>query len=374
MKLQNVTKLALVALLVLCIVPNVANAQYNGNFETGTMQNWGDGGDTDCGAEASCLQEVNTISAHSGNYGLEQHGICTAFDFSKMYEYSPSFWASPQLPSNTTSIEFWYKINKTIKIQGIQNLVQLEVDCNLGSDRHYALNLSTYNTATDWIKVDYNIESICPDPDGYIIISEILVYNSGELEVFYDDFCYNGIDCYIEPDTTPPASITNLANITTCQNITWSWDNPADEDFDVVQIFKDGSFMHNVTGTSDLWEGLSELTEYTFSSYTCDITGNCNTTWVNRSSTTGSCAPHPPPPVASFTKNRIITRVPQLVIVNDTSTNTPTSWNWRWGDGSNSTTQNATHSYGRFGFFKLNLESCNAAGCSDTFQWVVSLL
>jgi hypothetical protein len=76
-------------------------------------------------------------------------------------------------------------------------------------------------------------------------------------------------------------------------------------------------------------------------------------------------------PVASFTKNRVITRIPQPVIVTDTSTNTPTSWNWRWGDGTaNATTATASHSYRRFGFFPINLESCNAAGCSDTAQWV----
>ena len=91
------------------------------------------------------------------------------------------------------------------------------------------------------------------------------------------------------PDTTPPASITSLTNITTCQNITWQWTNPTDIDFDVVQIYQDNTFLHNVTGNTDFWDPLSESTAYTFSSHTCDTTGNCNTTWVNLTSTTDTC-------------------------------------------------------------------------------------
>lgn len=79
------------------------------------------------------------------------------------------------------------------------------------------------------------------------------------------------------------------------------------------------------------------------------------------------------PPVAAFTKNRIIVAIPQNLTVTDTSTNTPTSWAWRWGDGTpNSTTQNAYHIYGRMGVFPINLEACNSAGCSDTAQWVIA--
>ena len=99
-------------------------------------------------------------------------------------------------------------------------------------------------------------------------------------------------------DTTPPASITGLANITTCNSINWTWIDSESEDADQVMIWKDNVFLHNVSAnqTYDLWEGLEELTEYTFSSHTCDLIGNCNETWVNLSSITGTCATPTPTP------------------------------------------------------------------------------
>ena len=93
-------------------------------------------------------------------------------------------------------------------------------------------------------------------------------------------------------DTTPPASITGLGNTTTCNSINWTWSNPADADFNHTYILKDNVFDSNASNTTTfrLWENLTELTTYTFSSKTVDITGNMNATWVNQSATTGSCS------------------------------------------------------------------------------------
>ncbi|NYT17217.1 MAG: hypothetical protein GKC06_04315, partial [Methanomicrobiales archaeon] len=50
------------------------------------------------------------------------------------------------------------------------------------------------------------------------------------------------------PDTTPPASIFNLQNITYEENfITWTWTDPVDADFAKVVIYLDGVFKANVT-------------------------------------------------------------------------------------------------------------------------------
>jgi hypothetical protein len=125
---------------------------------------------------------------------------------------------------------------------------------------------------------------------------------------------------YTPPDTTPPASITNLANVTTCQNITWQWTNPTDIDFDVVQIYQDNTFLHNVTGNTDFWDSLSESTAYTFSSHTCDTTGNCNTTWANLTSTTDTC------PVPTTSPTTTATTVPPTTTTaSPTPTPLPTS-------------------------------------------------
>jgi hypothetical protein len=74
--------------------------------------------------------------------------------------------------------------------------------------------------------------------------------------------------------------------------------------------------------------------------------------------TTGS-----PAPVASFTQDHTLVRMPHPVVMTDTSTNTPTSWQWSWGDGTaNSTTQNPTHTYTKRGKFTINMAAINAGG------------
>jgi len=96
---------------------------------------------------------------------------------------------------------------------------------------------------------------------------------------------------YTLPDTTPPAGITGLSNVTTCNSINWSWTNPADADFSHTYILKDNVFDINASSTTTfrLWEDLTESTTYTFSSKTVDVTGTMNATWVNQSATTGTC-------------------------------------------------------------------------------------
>jgi PKD repeat protein len=169
-------------------------------------------------------------------------------------------------------------------------------------------------------------------------------------------------------DTTPPSSISNLANTTNCSSVNWTWTNPTDSDFNHTYVFWNGTFYANLTNatTYSLWSGLPVSTSYTFSSKTVDITGNMNATWTNQTATTSaSCVAAP---VASFTLQRPLYRIPGTLQVNDTSTNTPTAWNWSWGDGSwtNGTTQNATHKYTTRGKFSINLLCSNAGGSNTT--------
>ena len=49
-----------------------------------------------------------------------------------------------------------------------------------------------------------------------------------------------------EPDTTAPGPVTSLTNTTQQTSITWTWDDPADPDFDHVEVFLDGIFKVNV--------------------------------------------------------------------------------------------------------------------------------
>jgi hypothetical protein len=99
-------------------------------------------------------------------------------------------------------------------------------------------------------------------------------------------------------DTTPPASITGLTNTTfNCGNISWQWTNPIGADFNHTYVLKNNVWIANYTNTTTtaLWTGLSNITAYTFSSKTVDITGNMNATWVNATATTAECPVVTPP-------------------------------------------------------------------------------
>jgi len=199
------------------------------------------------------------------------------------------------------------------------------------------------------------------------------VWVSGKLEYFYTNYNEN-VDStlrpfleitYTEPpppDTTPPASITNLSNSTaTCQEINWSWTNPVDADFNHTYVLKDNVFYNNLSNTTtfSLWQNLTGGQNYTFSSKTVDTTGNMNETWVNMTATPTACGFTP---VANFIANATSICINETVFFNDTSTNIPTSWYWMFGDNTTSTDQNLTHLFNTTGFFNISLKATNAFG------------
>ncbi len=90
-------------------------------------------------------------------------------------------------------------------------------------------------------------------------------------------------------DTTPPASITNLQNITYEQAyIYWTWNDPVDEDFSHVMVYLNGSFKENVSRGVQCYNatGLAPDTEYTVGTRTVDTSKNINETGVNHTAKT----------------------------------------------------------------------------------------
>ena len=86
-------------------------------------------------------------------------------------------------------------------------------------------------------------------------------------------------------DTTPPASITGFTNSSiTCVGCTLNWTEPADADLNHTMLYQDNVLIINETNATEshIFTGLNGWQTYTFSTQTCDITGNCNTTWVNQ--------------------------------------------------------------------------------------------
>jgi len=90
-------------------------------------------------------------------------------------------------------------------------------------------------------------------------------------------------------DTTPPATITNLVNVTYASTyINWTWTPPQDSDFSKVMIYLNGIFQTNVSKGVQYFKavGLTTNTTYEISTRTVDNVGNINLTWMNSTSTT----------------------------------------------------------------------------------------
>lgn len=69
-------------------------------------------------------------------------------------------------------------------------------------------------------------------------------------------------------------------------------------------------------------------------------------------------------PVADFTADVILGRVPMTVQFTDKSMNSPTSWSWNFGDGNYSTEQNPVHTYTTAGYYRIIQVVENGAGSS----------
>ena len=122
------------------------------------------------------------------------------------------------------------------------------------------------------------------------------------------------------PDTTAPASVTNLTNTTFEQtSITWTWTDPADSDFEKVMVYLDGVWKQNVTKGVQSWTatGLSPDTEYTIGTRTIDTVGNVNATTVTDVARTAPELPVDNTPPASVTS-----------LANTTFAQTSITWTW----------------------------------------------
>ena len=164
--------------------------------------------------------------------------------------------------------------------------------------------------------VEFNA-SLSYDPDGFIVsyewdfgdgnvtstAEETIKHSYSEagsyevtLTVTDDDGATNSTTkvVTVQPDTIPPASVTNLTNVTYAATyINWTWDDPADADFSHVMVYLDGKFQTNVSAGVQHYNatGLTPDTAYMISTRTVDEAGNVNQTWVNHTARTARAEP-----------------------------------------------------------------------------------
>lgn len=135
----------------------------------------------------------------------------------------------------------------------------------------------------------------------------------------------------IQPDTTPPESVTNLVNVSYAQDyISWTWTDPNDSDFFNVMVYLDGTFKGNVDRGIQYYNatGLTPATTYIISTRTADTSGNINSTWVNRTATTAPLPDTTPP-----------NYIPPTPILSSAQENFWINYTWQAGEG------NVTDSY-----------------------------
>ena len=88
---------------------------------------------------------------------------------------------------------------------------------------------------------------------------------------------------------TPPASVTNLKNITYARTyINWTWTDPKDSDFSKVMIYLNGQYKGNVLKGRQFFNAtnLKNGTYYKIGTHTVDTYGNINQTWRNHTAKT----------------------------------------------------------------------------------------
>ncbi|MCA9497236.1 MAG: DNRLRE domain-containing protein [Nanoarchaeota archaeon] len=106
--------------------------------------------------------------------------------------------------------------------------------------------------------------------------------------MFYPDKEYILNDIEINalsfPEKIPPATITNLQNISSADNwIYWNWTNPLDSDYSHAYISLNGIWIANVSNIFNYYNatGLNPNSYYNISIMTVDVNGNINTTAIN---------------------------------------------------------------------------------------------
>ena len=113
--------------------------------------------------------------------------------------------------------------------------------------------------------------------------SATAVYVSGNYAYVTGDGLYIFNVQEVLPDTTPPASVTNLsASYVGVDWIRWTWEHPSS----FARVYIDGTFIENTSRNSYVASGLFEGTTHKISIQTMDIDGNINSTFVNDSATT----------------------------------------------------------------------------------------
>jgi hypothetical protein len=165
-----------------------------------------------------------------------------------------------------------------------------------------------YAELDDPLDNNYNISKVVRCIDGKVLNSHNYWLRDGKIHIV-DDPGENYSVTYEIGDTIPPASITNIQNISGQTWINWTWDNPADPDFDHTGVWINGEFKVDVTTPEHTYNatGLNPNTTYEIGTRTVDLSGNVNQTWMNDTAKTLLVHDITPPNITNVTTIDITT-------------------------------------------------------------------
>ncbi|ODS41851.1 MAG: hypothetical protein MSIBF_00355 [Candidatus Altiarchaeales archaeon IMC4] len=153
--------------------------------------------------------------------------------------------------------------------------------CNSGTIAGTAPNYQFFINKTDLADGTYTYYGRANDSAG----NQNWTYGEGNL--------YNSTQPrYLTIDTTPPGGVMGLnATLMNYTWIWWNWTNPSNGDFNHTEIWIDGNWTENQTGSPGAMgfynlTGLEPGTGHTIGTRTVDNLGNVNRTWVNNTANT----------------------------------------------------------------------------------------
>jgi hypothetical protein len=200
------------------------------------------------------------------------------------------------LITNTTASITWDVVNNitiTAKTGNVFNYNVTSTKVNSSGCVHYGTVPGNYmyTNCTSIINSSHNISlaNLLPETAYYFIVNSS---RPNEMNVNSTEYMFvtlHGVPPVV--DTTPPASVTNLTNATYVpMQINWTWTDPADPDFNEVEIYIDSlSYGMVPKGTQSFNSSyFKPNSSHTISTRTLDSSGNVNATWVNRTASTPS--------------------------------------------------------------------------------------
>jgi PKD repeat protein len=180
----------------------------------------------------------------------------------------------------------------------------------------------------------------------------------------------NGSAQCVGPDTTPPASVSDLEETDTGLTwIQWSWTNPTDADFKHTEVWLDGEYKGTVAASENIYNatGLEQETIYELGTRTVDESDNVNQTWMNDTATT--LTPPNRPPV-SDPNGPYTGTVGETIRFNGSGSYDPdgsiANYTWDFGDGNSATGATPTHTYAQRGTYTVTLNVTDNEGATDT--------